>query len=218
MTRATYTVAILTSLGCWSSRSLAAQEQQRLTSDSHFIQYGVSFVAENVVWAGDVCPVTDAATPCVLGSGFGATIRLGYRSRSPWYFGGAYEFSHHDSSNLLRLAILQQLRAEGRYYFDQETRLTPYASGALGAMIYGNEWGAKSGGPSASLGVGLEYQADASVVVGLGLSWRTLVFRNWTDTESPGIVRRADRYFGFGLGHLIALELTLEVRNPLPRW
>ena len=80
-------------------------------------------------------------------------------------------------------------------------------------MIYGNEWGAKSGGPLASLGLGLEYQADESVAVGLGLSWRTLVFRRWSDTTD-----RADRYFGFGLGHLVALELILEVRDPLPRW
>jgi hypothetical protein len=119
---------------------------------------------------------------------------------------------------MLRLAILQQLRADGRYYFDWGARLTPYASAGLGAMIYGNEWGAKSGGPLASLGFGVEYQADESVVVGFGLSWRTLVFRKWTDTANPGEAPRADRYLGFGLGHLIALELILEVRDPLPRW
>ncbi len=214
----------------------AEPDQQRALSDSHFLQYGVSFVAENVAKAADVCPSSASApppgstsasvissetvsTPCVLGSGFGATIRVGYRSRGPWYFGGAYEFSHQDSANLLRLAILQQLRAEARFYFAQGTRLTPYGSGALGAVIYGNEWGAKSGGPSASLGLGAEYQADESVVVGLGLSWRTLVFRRWRDTDSQGApFWRADRYLGFGLGHLIALELTLEVRDPLPRW
>lgn len=209
----------LTVAGSSALAAGAEPEKQQAFSDSHFLQYGVSFVAENVAKAADVCPTSAAGTPCILGSGFGATIRVGYRSRGPWYFGGAYEFSHHDSANLLRLAILQQVRAEARYYFAQGTRLTPYGSGALGAMIYGNEWGAKSGGPLASLGVGAEYQADESVVFGLALAWRTLVFRKWRDTDSQGIdLWRADRYLGFGLGHLIALELTLEVRDPLPRW
>ncbi len=185
-------------------------------SNSHFLQYGVSFVAENVASAADICPTNpNNYVPCILGSGFGATVRVGYRTRSPWYFGGAYEFSHHDSSNLLRLAILQQLRGESRYYFDQGARLTPYISGAIGAAIYGNEWGADSGGPTVSLGPGVEYQADESVVVGLGLSWRGLIFHEWTDNANQ---RRADRYLGFGLGHLIAIELILEVRDPLPRW
>ena len=197
----------------WTARSQPLP-QRKAPSNSHFLQYGVSFVAENVAWAADICP-TNNNVPCILGSGFGATVRVGYRSRSPWYFGGAYEFSHHDSSNLLRLAILQQLRAEGRYYFDQGARLTPYISGGVGAAIYGNEWGADSGGPTVNFGPGIEYQADESVVVGLGLSWRGLIFHERTDNANQ---RRADRYLGFGLGHLIAIELILEVRDPLPRW
>jgi len=214
MTRRALVIVLAAAATSWCARVHAAEnEQKRFSSGSHFLQYGVSFAAENVAYAADVCPPVNDGGACILGSGFGATIRVGYRSRGPWYFGGAYEFSHHDSSNMLRLAILQQLRAESRYYFDYGSRLTPYASGGLGAMIYGNEWGAKSGGPLASLGLGLEYQADESVAVGLGLSWRTLVFRRWSDTTD-----RADRYFGFGLGHLVALELILEVRDPLPRW
>ena len=208
-TTAALTIALLA-----SEAGAAVPAEAQASSDSHFLQYGVSFVAENVAWAADVCPSADN-NPCILGAGFGATIRVGYRSRGPWYLGGAYEFSHHDSSNLLRLAILQQLRAEGRYYLDQGSRLTPYILGGLGAMIYGNEWGAKSGGPSTHIGVGVEYQADESVVVGLALAWRALVFRKWTDSLNE---RRADRYLGFGLGHLIAIELILEVRDPLPRW
>ena len=210
------TVALGSSLAAGATRQ---PDQLRVAGDSHFLQYGVSFVGENLALAGDICPPSAIGTPCILGSGFGATIRAGYRSRGPWYIGGAYEFSHHDSSNLLRLAILQQLRVEGRYYFAQGTRFTPYGSGGLGAFIYGNEWGAKSGGPLASLGLGVEYQADESVLFGFGLSWRTLAFRKWKDTDSQGVeFWRADRYLGFGLGHLIALELTLEVRDPLPRW
>ena len=65
------------------------------------------------------------------------------------------------------------------------------------------------------MGPGIEYQADESVVVGLGLSWRGLIFHEWTDNANQ---RRADRYLGFGLGHLVAIEFILEVRDPLPRW
>ncbi len=216
MTRKGLTTAAAFAIDFLSALAVAAPStQEKTASDSHFLQYGVSFVSENVASAADVCPSADSSTPCILGPGFGATIRVGYRSRGPWYFGGAYEFSHHDSSNLLRLAILQQLRAEARYYFDQGTRLTPYLLGGLGAMVYGNEWGAQSGGPSTHIGAGIEYQADESVVVGLGLTWRTLIFHKWTDSLNE---RRADRYLGFGLGHLIAIELILEVRDPLPRW
>lgn len=216
MTRTGLGIGVAAALTLATSRGIAdATPVTKASSDSHFLQYGVSFATENVAWAADVCPSGVGNVPCILGPGFGATIRVGYRSRSPWYFGGAYEFSHHDSSNLLRLAILQQLRAESRYYFDQGARLTPYLLGGLGAMIYGNEWGANSGGPSTHLGVGAEYQADESVVVGVGLTWRALVFHRWTDSLHE---RRADRYLGFGLGHLVALELILEVRDPLPRW
>src|ERR1039457_6660085 len=120
MTHRGFNLAVL-SLGfslCPLTAYSQAMPQGKAPSNSHFLQYGVSFVAENVAWAADICPTTNNSNnyvPCILGSGFGATVRVGYRSRSPWYFGGAYEFSHHDSSNLLRLAILQQIRAEGRY-------------------------------------------------------------------------------------------------------
>jgi hypothetical protein len=52
-------------------------------------------------------------------------------------------------------------------------------------------------------------------LVGIGLAYRPILFRGWTDTAGQ---RRADRYLGFGLAHVIALELSLEVRDPLPRW
>jgi hypothetical protein len=200
-----------------SNRSWAdpiTERQSGYASTSHFLQYGVAFVSENVLSAGDICPTV--SVPCVIGSGFGATIRVGYRARGPWYFGGAYEFSHHNSSNLLRLAILQQLRGEARYYFDEGTRLTPYLGAGAGAAVYGNEWGVESGGPLASLGAGFEYQAGESTAFGLGVNWRGLVFRKWNDSADPQ--PRADRYWGFGFGHLIALEFILEVRDPLPRW
>lgn len=180
-----------------------------------YFQYGVALAAETVQSPGDVCPIDSADVPCILGSGGGLTIRVAYRSRGPWLVGGAYAVSRHDSSNLLRLAILQQLRGEARYYADRGTRLTPYLGAGAGAAIYGTEWGASTGGLVATLGAGLEFQITQSTVVGFAPMYRAFLLRGFEDSAG---VRRADRYFGFGLAHLVALELVFEVREPLPRW
>ena len=179
-----------------------------------YVQYGVGLVAETVASAGDVC-VESGVTPCILGSGFGPAIRIGYRTRGPWYLGGAYEFSRQYSSNLLRLPILQQVRAETRYYVDYGNRLTPYALGAFGAALYGNEWGVDTGGLVAALGGGIEFQLSEGTVIGASLAYRLLVVRGWEDATGQ---RRAFRYLGFGLAHLVGLELNWEIRDPLPRW
>ena len=182
----------------------------------HYLQYGVAFVAESVADAGDVCPPPEEArAPCILGSGFGLAVRVGYRSRGPWYVGGAYEFSRQDSSNLLRIAILQQLRAESRFYFDKATRLTPYLGSGLGAALYGDEWGTDTGGVTTYLGGGLEFQITQSAVIGTALFYRPLLLRGWFDEAGQ---RRADQFLGFGLAHLVALELVMELRDPLARW
>ncbi len=164
--------------------------------------------------AGDVCP-TDAVAPCILGSGVGPVVRVGYRSRGPWYVGGAYEFSRQDSSNLLRLAILQQLRAEGRWYAPTGARIHALGVGSLGAVLYGNEWGRDPGGVGASAGIGLEVEASRTTVLVGTLSYRALMLRGWTDGADQ---RRADRYLGFGFAHLLTLEIGVEARGPLARW
>ncbi len=179
-----------------------------------FMQYGVGLVAETVASGGDVCAHSER-TPCIIGSGFGPTIRIGYRSRGPWYVGGAYQFSRQNSSNLLRLAILQQLRAESRYYFDYGDRLAPYGIASIGATAYGNEWGIATGGLVASLGAGFEFQLSEGTVVGGAAGYRLLVLRRWDDATGQ---RRADRYLGFGFAHLVGFELNWEIRDPLPRW
>jgi hypothetical protein len=197
------------------AQDAASPEPGPPPTSSHYLQYGVTFAAETVASAADLCPETRAAAPCILGSGGGLAIRAGYRSRGPWYAGGAYEFSRQDPNNLLRLAILQQVRAEARYYADQGTRLTPYLSSGLGAVLYGSEWGVDTGGVVATLGGGLEYQLGPGVVVGGGLAYRLLLVRGWTDSAGQ---RRADRYLGFGLSHLVGFELVLEIRQPLAQW
>jgi hypothetical protein len=167
-----------------------------------------------VAETGSICPAT-ATAPCILGSGVGLTLRIGYRTRGPFYVGGAYEFSRQESSNLLRLAILQQLRGEARYYMLEGTRFTPYLAAGVGGCLYGNEWGAYTGGITAYLGAGVEFQISRTSVVGASLGYRPVAFRHWED--SAGQVR-ADALFGFGVGHLIGAELVFEVRDPLPRW
>lgn len=181
---------------------------------AHYLHTGVGLSGEIVASAGDVCP-KDADTPCIFGSGVGLAVRVGYRSRGPWYVGGAYQVSRHDPSNLLRLAILQQLRGEVRRYFDFGTQLTPYAAAGLGAAIYGNEFSAHTGGVVGLLGGGGEFQVSRTTTVGGGLAYRPFFLGRWTDTAGQ---LRADRFGGFGLAHVIALEFTLETRKPLSRW
>ena len=84
-----------------------AEDAQRPPPNNvEYFQYGVGVAVEKLASGGDVCP-TGAKTPCIFGSGGGLAIRMGYRSRGPWYVGGAYEFTRMDSSNLLRLAALE---------------------------------------------------------------------------------------------------------------
>jgi hypothetical protein len=194
------------------SGRVAASDAPRTAE--HYLQYGAAFATEMAAGAGSICPAT-AVAPCILGSGVGLTLRMGYRTRGPLYVGGAYEFSRQDPSNLLRLAILQQLRGEARYYMLEGTRASPYLAGAFGGVLYGNEWGADTGGITAYLGGGVEFQISRTSVVGASLGYRPIAFRHWED--SAGQVR-ADALFGFGIGHLIAAELVFEVRDPLSRW
>ena len=213
-----------------ANRASAQQSQRPPPNNVEYFQYGVAVAVEKLASGGDVCPpaapdTTDVtagepakvkkATPCILGSGGGLAIRMGYRSRGPWYLGGAYEFTRMDSSNLLRLAILQQLRGEARYYLDTGNRLTPYGMLGFGAAFYGNEWNVSSGGPTLSAGFGLEFQITQSTVLGGGFGYRGFLFHHWTDSTNTV---RANEYLGFGFAHTIGFELTLELRSPLARW
>lgn len=196
------------------AHSAGGQVHERRPSSLHFLQYGVAFAAENLLSGGSVCP-GEATSPCILGPGLGLAVRMGYRTRGLWYWGGAYEATRHDSSNILRLGMLQQVRGEVRYLFDQGNRLTPYAMGGAGAAFYGNEWGVDTAGPTLHLGLGAEYQASTTVVVGMTLGWRLITLREWSDGTGQ---RRATDPLGLGLSQWLSLELVMEIRNPLPRW
>ncbi|MEO8900097.1 MAG: hypothetical protein ABI488_00810 [Polyangiaceae bacterium] len=197
-----------------ANRASAQESQRPPPNNTEYFQYGVGLAVEKLASGGDVCPAR-ATTPCILGSGGGLAIRMGYRSRGPWYAGGAYEFTRMDSSNLLRLAILQQVRGEGRYYLDDGNRLTPYGALGFGAAFYGNEWNVSTVGPTLSAGIGLEFQVTQSTVIGVALAYRALLLHHWTDSTEQV---RANADLGFGLAHFVGLELTLELRDPLARW
>jgi hypothetical protein len=170
-----------------------------------YLQYGVSLTAEFLASAGRLCAV--ATEPCILGSGGGLAVRIGKRTASPWYFGGAYELSKQDPNKLYRLAILQQARAEARYYFNTGRDVQPYGHFGAGAAGYGNEWGIDTFGPMGFLALGAEVQLSLRRVVGASLAYRMMYLSSFTDSSRTA--REA------GLAQFIGLDLILEARDPL---
>ena len=65
------------------------------------------------------------------------------------------------------------------------------------------------------LGLGVEFQVTPQLAIGAMLAYKPMIFRGWTDSAGQ---RRADEFAGFGAAHLVALEIAVELRNPLPRW
>ena len=170
-----------------------------------FLQYGVAFTAEVVSAAGPICD--NVTVPCIIGPGGGVAVRAGWRGAGPLYIGGAYELSKQDPNKLLRLAILQQARAEGRYYFVSGRDTEPYLSAGAGVAGYGNEWGVDTWGPAGFGGVGVETQITRRTVVGLALAYRLIYFQEFKDTS--GAARNA------GITQLVGLDLVLEQREPI---
>lgn len=192
-------------------------ENTRLTKDletappppSHIVyfQYGVALVTEQVLSPGPICRST--AIPCVLGGGGGFVVRGAWRSSGPLYLGAAYELTKQDANKLYRLGLLQQARAEARYYFMTARVTEPYASVSAGVAGYGNEWSIDTWGPGGSVGAGLEYQITRQTVVGLAMAYRLLYFSRFTDTA--GAARDG------GVAQLFGLDLVLEQRGTILR-
>ena len=178
-----------------------------------YVQYGVAFATETAISPGATCPDPQAAPtppkPCILGSGGGLAIRGGYRNPGPWYIGGAYEFTKMDSSNLYRLGIFQQLRAEMRYMPDIGYRASPYLQWGAGAVFYGNEWGAETGGGLLFAGFGVEIELSRLAVVGFGLVYRPTLLAAWKDS--------AGQERPLGVAQFVGVDLLLEVRSVLGR-
>lgn len=194
-----------------------------------YAQYGVALTVEMNIDSGGACRdenedqssstgtssqpggVVQRTTfePCILGSGGGLSIRGGYRSPGPWYFGGAYEFTKMDSSNLYRLGIFQQLRAEMRYLPDIGYRAAPYFAAGIGGVAYGNEWGVETGGALIFGGVGVEFEVSRRAVLGLSAVYRPVLLAGWRDTAGHERLTAIAQFVGF--------ELLLEVRTELGR-
>ncbi len=210
----------------WSLAPLSAAAQSEPRSDDgpssrprppplhvEYVQYGVSFATETAISPGATCPDPQTAPvkpkPCILGSGGGLAIRGGYRNPGPWYIGGAYEFTKMDSSNLYRLGIFQQLRAEMRYMPDIGYRASPYLQWGVGAVFYGNEFGAETGGGLLFAGLGVEIELSRLAVVGFGFVYRPTLLAAWKDT--------AGQERPLGVAQFIGVDLILEVRSVLGR-
>ncbi|XXY47389.1 hypothetical protein WME91_46035 [Sorangium sp. So ce269] len=174
-----------------------------------YAQYGVALAAEISLDAGAACPRSGPLYSCILGSGGGLAIRSGYRSPGPWYFGGAYQFTKMDSSNLYRLGIFQQLRAEMRYMPDIGYRAAPYFSAGIGGVVYGNEWGVETGGALIFGGVGVELEVSRRAVLGVSCVYRPVLLAGWKDTANYERATAIAQFVGF--------ELLLEVRTELGR-
>jgi len=185
-------------------------------SNARYVQYGVAFTGEFVGFLSSPGPMCDEAlrsggtqkeTTCILGSGGGVAIRLGYRPSGPWYLGAAYDLSKQDPNKLYRLAILQQLRGEARYYIRPEMQTQPFATAGAGVAGYGDEWTVDTWGPLAYLGLGAESQISRRTVISIAASYRAILFSRFTDTS--GAVRPS------GVATIIGFDLALEARDPL---
>lgn len=176
-----------------------------------YAAYGVAGHADVLADPGATCRQQEGGQPipCILGSGGGLGLHGGYRSTGQWYLGGAYQFSKTDSDNLYRLAILQQLRAEMRYFFDTGYNASPFVTWGVGGVVYGNEWTVETGGPTAFAGAGVELQLSRLVLVGMSLHYQPIVFAGFVDTadfdRAPGLAQ----YFRF--------QLQVEIRTELSR-
>ncbi|HEY8042208.1 MAG TPA: hypothetical protein VIF15_20535 [Polyangiaceae bacterium] len=169
-----------------------------------YLQYGVALAAEAVASPGPIC---NEATNCILGSGGGLVVRVGWRPSEEIYIGGAYEMSKQDPNQLYRLGILQQARAEGRRYFPTGHETAPFALVGAGISGYGNEWQIDTFGPSLSLGAGLEVELGGGPVLEVTLAYRPMYFHTWVDSSTIS--------HDSGVAHFVGLEVALEARDAL---
>jgi hypothetical protein len=173
--------------------------------DRSYLQYGVTFAVEGVVSPGPICG--DSSNPCILGSGAGVGVRVGWRATERLYIGGAYEFSKQDASTLYLLGILQQARFEIRSYFPTDHSVAPFFLAAAGLTGYGDRWDLATWGPALSLGGGIEIELSGGYVVGVSLAYRPTYLSAFVDSSTL--------HHDDGVAHLIGLELSLDAQEAL---
>jgi len=176
--------------------------------ETGYVQYGAALTAELLASAGAICP-SNATVPCVIGSGGGLAVRAGYRFHAPFYVGGAYEFSKQDAHKSIYLAILQQMRAEARYFLPVSGSYIPFLAAGGGVVGYGSEWSLQTVGATAFLGLGVELELSRTSVMAFIVSYRPILLTTWKDSalqERPT-----------GVLSMVSLEVALEQRNPVYR-
>ncbi|HKQ70895.1 MAG TPA: hypothetical protein VJT73_16225 [Polyangiaceae bacterium] len=196
------TVALATYFTTDAEAQIAGPERRLETGA---LQFGAALAAELLASPGAICP-EGASVPCIIGSGGGLGVRIGYRFHAPWYLGVAYEFSKQDAHKSIYLAILQQVRGEVRYYLSQGA-YAPFFTGGLGFVGYGSEWSLETAGAMAFAGVGLELEFSRTSVMAVMLTYRPILLTNWQDTS------RLER--PTGILSMIGIELALEQRSPV---
>jgi hypothetical protein len=168
-----------------------------------FLQYGLAFTVEDVLSAGPICPTS----PCILGSGGGIAVRVGFRANERLYLGGTYELSKQEPNKLYLLGTLQQARAEGRWYFPTGHRTTPFVLAGAGLAGYGNEGDVDTWGPSVELGGGIEVQLSGGSLVALSLLYRPIYLRSFVDSSTSS--------HGSGIAQFMSLEIAVEAQDAL---
>jgi len=170
-------------------------------SQDKYVQYGVGLAAEGVLSAGPVC---NGSQNCILGSGGGLAVRVGWRSANVFYLGGAYEMSKQDPNQLYRLGILQQARAEARRFFPTGREMSPFVLLGAGVMGYGDTWGVDTWGGTATFGGGLELELGGPVLE-ISLAYRPMYFQAWVDSSQTS--------HDAGIAHFLGFEVSIEAKD-----
>jgi opacity protein-like surface antigen len=168
-----------------------------------FLQYGLAFTIEDVVAPGPIC----STSPCILGSGGGIAVRVGFRGSERLYVGGIYELSKQEPNKLYLLGTLQQIRAEARYYFPTGHRVTPFARVGAGLAGYGNEWNVDTWGPSVEAGAGLEVQLSGGSLVAVSILYRPMYLHAFVDSSTEA--------HGAGVAQFFGVEVAVEAQDAL---
>ncbi|HEX8794906.1 MAG TPA: hypothetical protein VF765_28365 [Polyangiaceae bacterium] len=174
-------------------------------SQERYLQYGVGLAAEGVVSAGPACNGAGSQN-CILGSGGGLTVRVGWRPANVFYVGGVYEMSKQDPNQLYRLGILQQARVEGRRFFPTGKEVSPFVLLGAGVAGYGDTFGIDTWGGTGTLGGGLEVELGGPVLE-LSLAYRAMYLQAWVDSSNTS--------HDAGIAHFLGLEVSIEAKDRL---
>jgi hypothetical protein len=174
-------------------------------STPNMVQYGVRFDGEFVLSPGDVCASKTA--PCILGSGGGIALNLGFLYGRTTYLGLSYSLTKQDPNRLYRLATLQQGRVEFRRYVETGKDLRFFGVAGGGIAGYGDEWTVDTFGPLLAFGFGTEVELSTQTVFVASVGYRGVRFSSFRDSAGT------DR--PWGVAHFLSLELGLEARSNL---